>query len=194
MTKFLIFMASGNSSRFGKNKLLQPIQGRPLFSYGLEALQEAARRVPDCKVLVVSRYPEIRAYAEDRGLTAVDAPESQKGASYTVRAAIQSLGSVLPSDYLLFSVADQPLLRPDSICSLLAKADGTTVTARLYCGDRPGNPVLFSASLVPELLALQGDQGGGCVAKRHSCIPVPIQDPGEFRDLDEESDFRQLFP
>ena len=192
MRKFLIYMASGNSSRFGTNKLLHGFQGKPLFTYGLEALQKAAARVPECTVIVVSRYPEIRAYAGELGITAVDCPESELGASFTVRAGIRSIEAIEPTDYLLFSVADQPFVSPDSVCALLQKADGITVTARLFCGDRPGNPVLFSAKLIPELLTLQGDQGGGAVVKRHPCTRVPIQDPREFRDLDEEADLLRI--
>ena len=192
MTKFIIYMASGNSSRFGKNKLLQPIQGRPLFTYGLETLRKAARLVPDCRILVVSRYPEIRAYAMDLGLKAVDAPDSGKGASYTIRAGLLSLPEIRPEDYLLFSVADQPYVREQSVLELLKLADGNTVIARLYCGEIPGNPVLFSAGLLPELLALQGDQGGGYVVKHHPCIPVPVRDIREFFDLDAEADLQHM--
>ena len=192
MHKYLIYMASGSASRFGSNKLLQELHGKPLFTYGLETLQQAARQVPDCSILVVSRYPEIRACAAGMGLTAVDCPESSQGASHTVRAGILALPETKPSDYLLFSVADQPYVSLGSVCGLLEKADGNTVTARLCDGDRPGNPVLFSARLVPELLALQGDQGGGYVVKRHPCIPVPFRDPRELLDLDRQSDLQQL--
>ena len=192
MRKFLIYMASGSSSRFGKNKLLQNLRGKPVFAYGLEALEQAAARTPDCTVVVVSRYPQIRAYAAQRGIPAVDCPESAKGASFTIRAGIAWIPHPLPTDYLLFCVADQPYLNPDSICALLEKADGKTVTARLVCGDRPGNPVLFSAMLIPELQSLRGDQGGGAVAKRHACTAVPIRSAREFLDLDEETDLMQI--
>lgn len=192
MHKYLIYMASGNSSRFGENKLLFKVQGKPLFTFGLEALRIAAERSGNCTLIVVSRYPEIRAYAEEKGICTADCPESVNGASYTLRAGIQSIEDLQEADYLLFAAADQPCLNPDSVCSILAKADGKTETARLFWEDTPGNPVLFSAKLVPELLALQGDQGGGAVVKRHSCIPVPVQDPREFWDLDREADLEKF--
>ena len=44
MAKYLIYLASGSARRFGSNKLLFPLEGKPLFLYGLETLAEAAAR------------------------------------------------------------------------------------------------------------------------------------------------------
>ena len=41
MAKHLIYLAAGSGRRFGGNKLLYPLEGRPLFSYGLETLRRA---------------------------------------------------------------------------------------------------------------------------------------------------------
>lgn len=192
MTKYIIYMASGSASRFGRNKLLEPLGGKPLFAHGLEAMVKAAELSGDTEVRLVSRYPEIREYGQKLGVRAVDSPDSAKGASYTIRAGIQSLPEIKETDYLLFAVADQPYVNPESVVRLLDLADGKTVTARLFCGDRPGNPVLFAGSLVPELLALKADQGGGCVVRNHPCIPVSITDPREFLDLDSPKDLQNL--
>lgn len=58
MRKYIIYMASGNASRFGRNKLLESIHEKPLFQYGMDTLQAAASQTLDCH-MVVSRYPEI---------------------------------------------------------------------------------------------------------------------------------------
>ena len=192
MHKYLIYLASGNSSRFGSNKLLATVMGLPLYRLGLQALQQAAEKIPCCTVIVVSRYPEIREYAQGQGLIAADCPDSILGVSHTIKAGIQAIPRLQKEDYLLFSVADQPGLQPSSVVKLLQKADGRTETARLSFGGTPGNPVLFSASLVPELLSLQGDQGGGMVAKKHACILVDTSDSRELRDLDTRSDLQKV--
>ena len=59
MVKHLIYLAAGSSRRFGGNKLLYPLEGRPLFSYGLETLRRAVELRPECELTVVSRYPQI---------------------------------------------------------------------------------------------------------------------------------------
>ena len=192
MHKYLIYLASGNGSRFGSNKLLARVRGFPLFRFGLEVLQQTADRTGDCTVIVVSRYPEIREYAKEQGLLFTDCSDSILGLSHTIKAGIHAIPQLQKEDYLLFLVADQPGLQVSSLIKLLEKADGKTKTARLSLKGRPGNPVLFSASLVPELLKLQGDQGGGAVAKKHDCILVEVTDPRELRDLDCPEDFSEI--
>ena len=192
MHKYLIYLASGNGSRFGSNKLLATVKGLPLYRFGLQVLQQAADRVPDCTLIVMSRYPEIREYAKGQGLIAADCPDSILGVSHTIKAGIGAIPNLKEDDYLLFSVADQPNLRASSVIKLLQKADGKTETARLSLNGTPGNPVLFSASLVPELLSLQGDQGGGAVAKKHACILVETSSIQELQDLDTRSDLQKV--
>lgn len=52
----LIYLAAGNSRRFGENKLLFQIQGKPLYRYGLERLMEICERYPQWKLTVVTQY------------------------------------------------------------------------------------------------------------------------------------------
>lgn len=191
MHKYLVYLASGNGSRFGSNKLLTTVKGLPLYRFGLQALQQAANQIPDCTLIVVSRYLEIREYARGQGLIASDCPDSILGVSHTIRAGIEAIPNLQKEDYLLFSVADQPNVQASSVGKLLQKADGRTETARLSFDGTPGNPVLFSAALVPELLSLQGDQGGGAVAKKHACILVEAADSRELWDLDTRSDLQK---
>ena len=65
---------------------------------------------------------------------------------------------------------------------------GQYETASVYCGDIPGNPTLFSAVLIPELMDLSGDQGGRRVIRKHSCFAVPIEDGRELKDIDVPDD------
>ena len=38
MNKHIIYLAAGSGSRFGSNKLLCPLEGKPLFRHGLDTL------------------------------------------------------------------------------------------------------------------------------------------------------------
>ena len=179
-------MASGNARRFGSNKLMADYRGKPLYLYGLELLTDICAERSDCSLIVVSRYAGIRNTAASMGAMTVDCPESVKGASHTVKAGIRAIPHLQKEDRLLFSVADQPELKKQSLLSLL-DFDGSTPVARLCWENTPGNPVLFSSSLVPELMALSGDQGGGSVAKHHPCTWYPAAEE-ELRDCDLPSD------
>lgn len=183
MNKHILYLASGSSRRFGSNKLLHLLDGKPMFRYGLETLRKAAEGRKDCTLTVVSRYGEVRAAAKEMGLRAVDSPESEKGISHTIRAGIGALDAAA-EDYLLFCVADQPWLTAESVEKLLALADGKTECASLCFGGQTGNPTLFSGHLIPELLALEADQGGRTVLKKHTCLFVPAASPKELEDID----------
>lgn len=189
--KHILYLASGSSRRFGANKLLANCGGKPLYLHGLEMLQALTQAREDCTLHVVSRYPEIRETARCLGIPGVDSPDSALGASYTIKAGLQTLGTIPEEDYLLFVVADQPRLGRASVERLLDLADGRTRTACLSNGATPGNPVLFSAGLIPELMALEGDQGGRTVARRHPCILVEA-DSRELWDIDYSEDLKQV--
>ena len=77
MAKHLISLAAGSGRRFGGNKLLYPLEGRPLFSYGLETLCRAVELRPECELTVVSRYPQILEAARAAGAFAVGLGQSQ---------------------------------------------------------------------------------------------------------------------
>ncbi len=184
MRKHILFLASGSSRRFGSNKLLYELDGRPMFLHSLQMLQAVVLGRTDCDLLVVSRYDSIRQAAAALGIAAVDSPDSQLGISHTIRAAIHGLGSIPQEDFLLFVVADQPYLTAASVHRLLDAATAETEGASLCYGEHPGNPTLFSARLIPELLALEGDTGGRAVLKKHRCTFVQAACRQELQDID----------
>lgn len=184
MRKHILYLASGSSRRFGKNKLLYPVKGKPMYLWSLEMLENLVKKREDCCLLVVSRYEEIRQEASRRGIGAVDSPESEGGISFSIRAGLSALKDVEEEDFLLFVVADQPYLTEGSMLRLLDCAKEGMEGASLCWGDRPGNPTLFSAKLMPELAALEGDTGGRSVLRRHECVFVQAVSEKELEDID----------
>lgn len=182
----LILLAAGSSRRFGGNKLLVSFHGKPLFAWGLEALNEVCRAREDCTLTVVSRYPEIRKAAQTLGAQAVDSQESEKGQSYSIRAGLQALGAVGERDFLLFLPADQPWITPETISRLLDAAGPDAWTATAAFGERVGTPTLFSARLLPDLMALEGDRGGRRLMGRpgQPCTVVQARSERELDDVD----------
>ena len=55
MNKHIIYLAAGSGSRFGNNKLLCPLEGKPLFRHGLDTLAGLVRARKDCELTIVSR-------------------------------------------------------------------------------------------------------------------------------------------
>lgn len=183
---YILYLAAGSARRFGANKLLAMLDGQPLYRHGLAMLCGVAAARADCCLQVVSRYAPILDAAADFGAVAVPSPLSEQGLSHTIRAGVQSLGSLSEQDFLLFVAADQPWLRGETVQRLLDAALPGTQTACAACNGSPGNPVLFAARYAPALCALQGDEGGRVVIRRNAlpCRLVPVCDAKELRDID----------
>ena len=186
MAEHLILLAAGSARRFGENKLLRPLNGRPLYAHGLAALLAAAKKRPNADVTVVSRTPEILAAARAAGAKAMESPLSERGLSFTIKAALDSLEPLSEGDYLLFAVADQPFLTAASVAALLEQAAPPTRGATLCFGDKVGSPTLFSASLAGQLRALEGDRGGRAVLRAlgGECLRVQAESERELEDID----------
>ena len=199
--KYLCYLAAGSAARFGENKLLYPVNGKPLFLHGLTVLSQIAKEREDCRLLVVSRYEKILGAAEAHGAQPVDSPDSEKGMSHTVRCAVKACGELSIGDRLLFVCADQPYLTADTVGRILDTADllsdtasGTAPLAACAAfGEREGNPVLFSACLADALCALTGDKGGKAVLKQYPgrCMRVFCKTEKELADIDTKED---VFP
>ena len=205
----IIYMAAGNSRRFGSNKLFYELDGKPMYRHLLERLVEikdrynklkkAGKKIknaesnnPVIDITVVTRYREILDYcACIPDCHAVLSPDSEKGIAYTIKAgimAVQEQKKTGMQDYYMFAVADQPYLKSQSVIKLidrvLKNTGGKRLAFSLRCGDAVGNPCVFNSSLIPQLLSLEGDKGGRSVAKKHDCVYVDIADERELMDID----------
>lgn len=191
MNKYIILLASGQSTRFNENKLLSYFKNKRIFEYAVELYESAANETPNTYLTVVSQYEEIRQYAQKKNIKVLESNESYKGISYSIKKGIESL-FFNEDDFLIFAVADQPLLKKESVEKLLMCADCKTETARLFYGQRAGNPTLFSSRLVPELMCIKGDEGGSRVIKNHECKKVFVKNEYELFDVDTIEDLKIL--
>ena len=181
-----IFLASGSAKRFGSNKLLYPLDGKPIYQHGLMALADAVSKREDCTLTVVSRYEPILACAEEIGAKAVNCPESVGGISFSIRAGVESCGELSDGDRLLLMVADQPYIKSETISKLFDAAVTHFEAVCASYGETEGNPVLFSAKFAPALCSLEGDKGGKSVLRKNGvrCGRVECEDARELADID----------
>ena len=174
-----VVLAAGSARRFGGNKLAATVEGAALIRRALSAVP--AERFS--RVAVVTQYPEILALARDFSFTPVlnDTPEA--GVSRSIALGLAAIGDCPGA---LFLVADQPLLRRESVDALVTLWQGKPEgIAALGHGGVRGNPCLFPSRLFPELLALTGDRGGAAVIRRHEGLLTLLEvDARELRDAD----------
>ena len=182
-----IVMAAGSASRFGKNKLMAELDGKSLIQRALDAVPAGRLHC----VRVITQYPEILKLSRKYGFEPVENHEPQLGISHTIALGLQSLPCV---DAALFMVADQPCLRKESITRLIDfYLDAHEFIAAVGHDGRHGNPCLFPARFFPELLELQGDQGGAAVIRRHEDLLRILEiDSRQLEDVDTPQQLQDL--
>ena len=172
-----VVMAAGRSERFGENKLLRELDGKPLALHTMEAIPREAF----AKVVTVTRFAEIRKFSETLGFAVVENDAPEEGLSRTIRLGLAALSDC---DAVLFTVADQPMLSRETFLRLLAAWKPGRICAASENGRR-GKPCLFCRSFFPELNALSGDHGGASVIRRHEDALTLVETaPAELWDCD----------
>ncbi len=153
-----IVLASGESVRFGSNKLLADFRGKPLLTQLLDALPASLNAV------VVTRSDGVQRLAQERGYHCLwhRLPEVRD----TIRLGLMDLGD---TDGCLFCVGDQPLLTRGTIEKVLAEfaAHPHSIVRAAFAG-REGNPVVFPRALYGELNTLAEGEAGVTVIRRHA--------------------------
>lgn len=182
-----VVLAAGNASRFGSNKLFADLEETSLIRRTLDAIPAGVFDT----VTVVTQYPEIMRLAEDYHFSAVYNGRPDLGLS---RSVALGLAEVQTCDGTAFVVSDQPLLRRQSLESLVNfwRAAPQSIAALGHGGVR-GNPCIFPARFYPELMALSGDVGGAAVIRAHEgCLRLLEATREELADVDTPEALEQL--
>ena len=181
-----IVMASGLSRRYGKNKLLENLDGKEVIRHTCEHLRAAG-----LKPVTVTRSEEVKALLEKNGFRCILHVLPLK--SDTIHIGLENLRDDFAG--YLFMPGDQPLVRPETIKKM---ADRFLVcrkrALRLGFGNRAGSPVIFPASLRGELMTYQGDRGGIEVLRQSGapCGIVQASFEWELWDVDTPEKMEQV--
>jgi len=181
-----VLLAAGAGKRFGGGKLLHVIDGEPMI---LRALRLYAALPFSARVCVTrSEADEIRRFAFQNSFPVAINPDPERGIGTSVAIATEAILTKEPMlDGILYAVADQPFLKPESVTALLEAFEAhPDAIVSLSFGKRRGNPAVFPADLYAELGALKEDIGGGAVIKRHPerLLLVETGEPRELDDID----------
>ena len=184
-----IVMASGASTRFGSNKLMASFMGKPLIQHVIETAQTAGLEPivvtiddPFHKpIFVLCNKLKVRAVTHS-GILQSD----------TVRRAmleVQKDGLGGNSwDGAMFLQGDQPCVRADSLCALIASFKEHPEVV---------SPMVFPSVLFDTLCKVQGDKGGSgvfllCPEYQASAVLVEAQCEQELLDVDTPADLNYL--
>ena len=194
-----IILAAGSSSRMGagRHKLLLPLGNRPVLAHVIAATLASQAR----PILIVLGHQAEQVQAQLADVTnspaviSIENPHYLQGMSTSLRAGLQAL---LQSENIsrpalhsfagvIILLGDQPLMTASIIDTLIAckQTTGKRIIAPLYNGRR-GNPVLFDASLFPELMQISGDEGARNVIEQHKqeIATIELSDAKASYDVD----------
>ena len=180
--------AAGSGSRFGMDKLMLPVSGQPM---GVHALNTLHLDNFALRVLITSKDKGyLMDAAKERGFEVVINPAPERGMSSSVRLGTEYILTTGEYDGILYAVADQPNLSASTVEKLIDafEREPACIWAPEAEGKR-GNPVIFPASLFPELVQISGDKGGRRVIAAHRDLLRTVQVPAwELKDIDRKED------
>ncbi len=177
-----VVLAAGSARRFGSDKLVAELEGRPIFQHVLNALSGFNFH----EVLAVVRP----GYAVDTtSIRVVENPQADDGMGRSLALGIASLK---PTDAAFVVLADMPFL-PESIFQQLTRhLPGHDIIVPRHNG-QAGHPVLFSSVCFPRLMRLRGDRGGRALMESgdYRVRFVDNDSDGIVRDIDRPDDLRR---
>lgn len=196
MLHTIIIMAGGNSRRFSSNKLMADLHGKYLAEYALEMALQAKQNYPDpdqVQIVCVSQYPEIAQIIREKypDIQPVISSSCKNGASFSIKEALKAA----KGDYLTFVPADQPFINPDTFGRYLLEVSHSPKRLAGYSWNgEVCSPVTFYKTYIPELLMLEGDQGGKKVLKKHldDVYYFLVSNKDELLDVDTKAELEEF--
>lgn len=177
----ILLLAAGGSRRMrGRDKLLEPVDGRPLLRRQAEAALSTGAPV------IVALPPgdtARRAALDGLAVAQITVEDARLGMGHSLAAA--ALAAPAGAD-LLVVLADMPEIGRDEMATVLAAR--AAHPGKILRGATPegqlGHPVLFPARLAPLLHRLRGDEGARQVMQAEPVAQVTLAGSAAVTDLD----------
>ena len=185
-----ILLAAGQSRRFGGDKRHARLTSGTTL---LEASIERYRCGFD-ELILVLRPNE--SGPKSPQVFVIQAKDAALGMGHSLAAGARE-ARIRSWSGVFVALADMPFVSATTLATLkqtlqdrLETAQPTAIVQPVFRAsdgsDQPGHPVGFSADLLPEFEALQGDSGAREVVRRHAHrrVVVHVADPGVLLDVD----------
>jgi CTP:molybdopterin cytidylyltransferase MocA len=179
-----VILSGGASSRMGSPKALLPYQGRPFLEHLLKITSH-----PEIGVRRVVLGADAESIAKAVPLKANEMiinSQWESGQLSSIQAAVRKLPA--GTDGMLVFLIDHPLISSALVGELIAQfyKSKKPIVLPVYEGRR-GHPVIFSASLYPELLRAPFETGARAVVWAHAdeVEEVPTNEEGCVLNLND---------
>ena len=179
-----ILLAAGAGVRFGGGKLAALLGGKPVIEYILSNLY----KVHFSHRVIVAANTALLDTARRYGFEGTVNDRPDLGVSRSIRMGLELMAE---TDACMFCVADQPLLKRETLDGMLKDYEPGTILMVSHNG-QSGNPVIYPASLYDELGSLIGEESGKTVACRHDGLLrlFHVAGASQLSDIDTREDLK----
>ncbi len=179
-----VILAAGHASRFGRNKLLEPLGGKPMLRH----VAEAALASGADPVVVVSgnEAQKIRNLLAPLPLTTCENPDFAMGLSTSLKCGVRALPE--DCDGVVVLLGDMPGIDAALIDAMIAAFDpalGRAIIVATRQGRR-GNPVLWARQFFAQIASLTGDAGARSLFEHYAGLVFEVEagHDGPVTDID----------
>lgn len=190
-----VFLAAGQSKRFGSSKLLHELDDRPLVQRSLAPY--VMSRLPEIYVVVPARSPELEEAIggvadEHRKITIVHNERSERGQMSSLKVGLRSLGTRHTG--AMVCLADMPMVTVDLVDTLVVAFDSKNGIIIPECDGKRRHPRVIPRRFFSEFLALGDDERGSVVIERFhtEVVTVTIGDEADYVDVDYLEDIDRI--
>jgi molybdenum cofactor cytidylyltransferase len=188
-----ILLAAGQSTRFGGNKLLQPLPGNHI-PMAVQSARHLLEALPNSVAVIRKDDQRLKSLLLNTGITVVENQNAHEGMSSSIRCGIESQERLFPgAEGWIIALADMPYI-PATVIRQVRDAlrQGALIAAPQFNNQR-GHPVGFSSQLKVALLKLQGDAGAKTVLAKHHVKTqlITVSYHSILRDIDHPEDLIQ---
>ena len=182
-----ILLAAGIGERFDpgglRSKLLQTLPGGDKVAQASAKALRAA--LPQVIAVVRPGSDELADVLRNAGCDVILCADAKHGMGASLAYA---LSHARDADGWVVGLADMPYVQTGTISALAdALLHGADIAAPVFEGKR-GNPVGFRSTHLPQLLALDGDQGARSLLMTRPVTTLVVADAGILRDIDTPAD------
>lgn len=183
-----IILASGYSTRMGKNKLMMKINNEEIIKH---VVKEVKKSNID-NIILVAREEDVLDIGKALEIKVLENREAHLGQSTSIKIGLKHCKE---NENYMFFCGDQPFIDFKSINKLIETSDkynDNIIIPRV--NGKTGSPVIFPKRYKKELSLLTGDIGGREIIRtnKENVIYVEIENLLFLEDIDTKEDYVKL--